>query len=64
MKEDINFRIIKKLHGSKYDKHISGFLIDAIREEYARMESRRWNFKDTYDLLIEKYADKEESKKC
>lgn len=63
MKEDINFRIIKKLDGGRYGKHVSSFLIDAVREEFARRESKRWNFKERYDLLIEKYAGQEDRQK-
>jgi len=61
VKEDINLRIIKSLDGRKYGKHVSAFLIDAIREEFDRREHKRWNFKETYDDLIEKYAGKEDS---
>ena len=63
MKEDINFRIIKKLDGRRYGKHVSGFLIDAIREEFQRTEQKRWKFKETYDRFIEKYADQEDLEK-
>lgn len=63
MKEDINVRIIKKLHKRKYRKHISSFLVDAIREEFERRELSHWKFKETYDCLIEKYADQEDLKK-
>ena len=63
MKEDINYRIIKQLHDRKYGKHISSFLVDAIREEFGKREQRRWNFRETYDRLIEKYADQEDTQK-
>ncbi len=63
MKEDINFRIIKKLHEGTYGKHIDGFLVDAIRDEFERRELSHWKFKETYDSLIEKYADQEDSEK-
>lgn len=61
MKEDINYRIIKKLRDRRYGKHISGFLVDAIREEFAKRELMHWSFKETYDCLVEKYADQEDS---
>jgi hypothetical protein len=60
-KEDINFRIIKKLQGDEYKKHISGFLVEAIREEFR--EQKRWQFKETYDSMIEKYANRENLQK-
>lgn len=63
MKEDINFRIIKKLQEGKYKKNVSGFLLDAIREEFEKREQKRWNFKDTYDSLIEQYAAQEDLQK-
>jgi len=63
MKEDINFRIIKKLNGRRCEKHVSSFLIDAIREQFQRGAQKRWNFKETYDHLIEKYARQEKSEK-
>ncbi|MHC4461411.1 MAG: hypothetical protein ACYS30_08245 [Planctomycetota bacterium] len=63
MKEDINFRIIKKLDGRRYEKNVSSFLKDAIREEFERTEQKRWKFRETYDRLIEKYADQEDSEK-
>lgn len=63
MKEDINSRIIKKLQEGKYRKNVSVFLVDAIREEFVRGEPKRWNFKDTYDRLIEKYAAQENLQK-
>lgn len=59
MKEDINLRIINKLMGRSYEKHVSSFLIDAIREEFQRREQKRWKSKETYERLIEKYARQE-----
>ena len=61
MKEDINLRIINKLMGRSYEKHVSSFLIDAIREEFQRREQKRWNSKETYERLIEKYARQEKT---
>ena len=63
MKEDINFRIIKKLKEKKHRKNVNGFLVDAIREEFERREQKRWKFKETYDHLIRQYADKEDLQK-
>ena len=60
MKEDINFRIIKKLQEKKHRTNVSGFLINAIREEFERRDLKRWNFKETYDHLIGQYSDKED----
>lgn len=64
MKEDINLRIIKKLKGSKYEKNISEFLINALREEFAKSDFHRWSYAEVYDQLIKKYARSEGSNKC
>lgn len=64
MKEDINFRIIKKLESSKYEKNISEFLINAIREEFARSDFHHWSYAEVYDQLIKKYARSERHSKC
>jgi len=63
MKEDTNSRIIKKLQGGTYRKNVSVFLADAIREEFEKRELTRWNFKETYDRLIERYAEQENLEK-
>ena len=59
MKEDVNFRIIKKLKESKYDKNISEFLIEAIREEFAKSDLHHWAYADVYDRLIKNYSARE-----
>lgn len=63
MKEDVNFRLIKKLKGSKYEENIREFLINAIREEFAKSELHHWSYADVYDQLIKKYAILKEHKK-
>jgi len=60
MNEDINLRIIRKLEGDQYPPHVSGFLIEAIREEFAKSGHSRWHFKDRYDALIHKHAVKKD----
>ncbi|MBA7624665.1 hypothetical protein ES703_32076 [subsurface metagenome] len=63
MKEDINFRLIKKLKNSKYEENIREFLINAIREEFARSELHHWSYAEVYDQSIKKYATSKERKK-
>lgn len=61
MKEDINFRIIKRLKESNYAKNISDFLIEAIREEFIRSNQHHWSYSEVYDQLIKKYSRMKES---
>lgn len=56
MKDDINVRIIKKLKNSDFDDNICEFLIEAIREEFARSELHHWSYVDVYDRLIRNYS--------
>jgi hypothetical protein len=58
MPEDVNYRIIKKIKESdKADKQ-KKFLIDLIREEFARSSSTHWRYQDFYKEKIEEYLSK------
>jgi len=58
MPEDVNYRIIIKIKESdKADKQ-KKFLIDLIREEFARSNSTHWHYQDFYKEKIEEYLSK------
>ncbi len=55
MPEDVNFRIIKKIKDSEKPTKQKEFLIELIREEFARSGSTHWHFQDFYKDKIEEY---------
>jgi hypothetical protein len=57
MTENVNVRIIKKIKDSTYKENVKKFLIDLIREEYAKSDLQHWKYQELYEKKIEEYLE-------
>jgi len=57
MSGNVNVKIIRKIRSSCDKENIQNFLIDLLREEFARYDLHHWQFQDIYDRKIEEYLE-------
>ncbi len=55
MLENVNTRIIKKIRLGGKPENLKTFLIELIREEHQRSNSRFWQFQDFYKEKVREF---------